>query len=268
VVFGIHSLVDWTWYVPGDACVALLCAGWLAGRGELAAPRQRRSPGRSVRFTLPRVGEVRTQAPALAIAGAAVIAALLAAWAQWQPQRSVDASQRGLALLARDPRGAEASAHAGVSRDPLSAQALFTLATVEQASGNRASARATLLQAVRLQPSNPQTWLTLGEFDLAHAGAGAASEGGPRAAVSELAAAIYLNPELVAPEAIARGNQEAITAQNGYVEALRATMPAPAPAAPARPAALTPAGSGARVGAARRAARRARLRARGAAPRG
>ncbi len=33
VVFGIHSQVDWTWYVPGNACVALLCAGWLAGRG-------------------------------------------------------------------------------------------------------------------------------------------------------------------------------------------------------------------------------------------
>src|SRR5438094_783528 len=39
VVFGIHSLVDWTWYVPGDACVALLCAGWLAGRGEIAGGR-------------------------------------------------------------------------------------------------------------------------------------------------------------------------------------------------------------------------------------
>ena len=34
VVFGVHSFVDWTWYVPGDACVALLCAGWLAGRGR------------------------------------------------------------------------------------------------------------------------------------------------------------------------------------------------------------------------------------------
>src|SRR6185437_1204917 len=37
VVFGIHSLADWTWYVPGNACVALLCAGWLAGRGPLSA---------------------------------------------------------------------------------------------------------------------------------------------------------------------------------------------------------------------------------------
>ncbi|MGH2832565.1 MAG: O-antigen ligase family protein, partial [Solirubrobacteraceae bacterium] len=38
VVFGVHSFVDWTWYVPGDACVALLCAGWLAGRGALEDP--------------------------------------------------------------------------------------------------------------------------------------------------------------------------------------------------------------------------------------
>ena len=37
VVFGVHSLIDWTWYVPGVACVALMCAGWLAGRGPLAA---------------------------------------------------------------------------------------------------------------------------------------------------------------------------------------------------------------------------------------
>ncbi|MGA7705827.1 MAG: O-antigen ligase family protein, partial [Solirubrobacteraceae bacterium] len=35
IVFGVHSFADWTWYVPGDAFVALLCAGWLAGRGPL-----------------------------------------------------------------------------------------------------------------------------------------------------------------------------------------------------------------------------------------
>ena len=31
VVFGVHSLIDWTWFVPANACVALLCAGWVAG---------------------------------------------------------------------------------------------------------------------------------------------------------------------------------------------------------------------------------------------
>ncbi len=39
IVFGVHSFADWTWYVPGDAFVALLCAGWLAGRGPLPPGR-------------------------------------------------------------------------------------------------------------------------------------------------------------------------------------------------------------------------------------
>ncbi|MCW3038860.1 MAG: hypothetical protein JWM31_765, partial [Solirubrobacterales bacterium] len=34
VVFGVHSAVDWTWFVPGNAVLALLCAGWVAGRGD------------------------------------------------------------------------------------------------------------------------------------------------------------------------------------------------------------------------------------------
>src|SRR3954453_2978305 len=38
IIFGVHSFVDWTWFVPGNALVALLCGGWLAGRGPLAPP--------------------------------------------------------------------------------------------------------------------------------------------------------------------------------------------------------------------------------------
>lgn len=257
VVFGIHSLVDWTWYVPGDACVALACAGWLAGRGELSpathrAPAQMppRQPVRSSaartawppppglgRLALPIAGGARRLARsavaharenprATATATLVLAAALLAAWAQWQPQRSVDASQHALALTAGRPRAAESSARAAVARDPLSAQALFTLATVQQASGSPESARATLQRAVRLQPSNPQTWLTLGQFDLAHPGPRGARSATASAALHELSAAIYLNPELVAPEAIASGNQEAIAAQNAYVEASRAAAAA------------------------------------------
>ncbi|HWX75810.1 MAG TPA: O-antigen ligase family protein, partial [Solirubrobacteraceae bacterium] len=265
VVFGVHSLVDWTWYVPGDACVALLCAGWLAGRGDLSSGPGTGAAGASVHLAVPRLGEVRTSARALAIAGAALIAALLAAWAQWQPQRSLDASQRALALLASDPRGAEAAARAGVSRDPLSVQALFTLAAVQRRSEGPPSARATLLRAVRLQPSNPQTWLTLGEFDLANAAGGSAAESGAHAAVRELRAAIYLNPELIATAEIAAGNQEAITAQNDYVEALRmsaAPVATPPASLPAR-ASVAPASRAAARRAARLARRRARLRARG-----
>jgi tetratricopeptide (TPR) repeat protein len=227
VVFGIQSLVDWTWYVPGDACVALLCAGWLAGRGELAAsarpaaPPQPRAGARGkVHFTLPWVGEVRADARAAAIACAAVIAALLAAWSQWQPQRSEDARQQSLALLAREPRAALDAANTAVARDPLSAEAMMTLAHVQQVGGQSALARATLQRAVRLQPSNPQTWLALGRYDLAR---------DPRSAVQELQAAIYLNPESIAPEALAKERQ-AVEIHNDYIQALRAATQLSAPA--------------------------------------
>jgi O-antigen ligase len=222
VVFGVHSLVDWTWYVPGNAFVALLCAGWLAGRNGEASQR-RVSPGfgrgplgaESTKSSVRGPRSLREVSPMrVGVAVAAVIAALLAAWSQWQPQRSSDASQEALALLARDPRGALVKAQMGVSRDPLSVQALFTLATVQRAADEPALAKATLQRAVRLQPANPQTWLTLARYDLS-------SE--PAAALKELQAAIYLNPESIAPEAIASGDQEAIAIQNEYLQALRAS---------------------------------------------
>ncbi len=209
VVFGVHSFVDWTWYVPGDALVALLCAGWLAGRGPLNAWRE------PTALVMPRsLGELEPMRVGVAVA--VVIAALLAAWSQWQPQRSVDASQEALALASTSPRAALAKAQTAVSRDPLSAQALITLATIEQAAGEPALAKATLQRAVRLQPSNPQTWLALARHDLA-------SE--PAVALKELQAAVFLNPELIAPEAIAPPypNGESVEIYNDYVQALRAT---------------------------------------------
>jgi hypothetical protein len=252
VVFGVHSLADWTWYVPGDACLALLCAGWLAGRGPLTrapagalpearatalpagAPAPEDRSERPAGLRLPRLpapftargasqllrgpGQSLADLRSFGLAGAAVIAALLAAWAQWQPQRSADSAQQALALLTSNPRGATQAAQAAISRDPLSEQALFTLSAVQRATGQAALARATLQRAVRLQPSNPQTWLALGEYDVPT---------DPAAAVNELAAAIYLNPESIAPELIAQGNSEAIAIQNDYIQALRATTPAP-----------------------------------------
>ena len=259
VVFGIHSLVDWTWYVPGDACVALLCAGWLAGRGPLepvtadgrpvdppaaayangqavtlpaGAPglesSEDRGSGDDAGRPLPR--SLRELNPLSAgIACAVIVAALLAAWVQWQPQSSENASQEALLQLADGNNSRAASeARTAVARDPLSVQALFTLSTVQQATGETALARATLQHAVHLQPSNPETWLRLGEYDLASERSGVAipaDEGGAHVVVTELGAAIYLNPESIAPEAVANGNPEAIRIQNEYVEALRASAP-------------------------------------------
>ncbi|MGA8363160.1 MAG: O-antigen ligase family protein, partial [Solirubrobacteraceae bacterium] len=253
VVFGVHSLVDWTWYVPGDAFVALLCAGWLAGRGPLDAYRSDSTTTRewSAMTTTPSslepaangVSALASNTPAgapapgeapvasgtrqsrtlreigpmrIGVATAAMIAALLAAWSQWQPQRSVDASQQALTSLSTNPHGALAKAQTAVARDPLSAQALIVLAAVQQSAGETALAKATLQRAVRLQPSNPQTWLALARHDLA-------SE--PAVALKELQAVIYLNPESIAPEAIAPpyANPESVEIYNDYVQALRAS---------------------------------------------
>jgi cytochrome c-type biogenesis protein CcmH/NrfG len=232
VVFGAHSFADWTWYVPGNACVALLCAGWIAGRGPLKAGNRAapagspatelaldahagqtatasaatdgpRSNGRPAGARRPAAGELSPLR--VGIAAAVVAGALLAAWTEWQPQRSVDASEQAFALLKRNPVGALSAAQAAVERDPLSASALFRLAAIQNTTGQSALARATLQKAVRLQPSNPETWTALGEYDMSR---------NPHAAVEELRAAVYLNPQ-------------SVPIQNAYVEALRKTGAAP-----------------------------------------
>jgi hypothetical protein len=205
--FGVHSFVDWTWYVPGVACAALLCAGWLAGRGPLTLTEAGGPRWRSL--TLREVGPLRG-----ALAAVVVVCTLLTAWAEWQPQRSVDASNEALALVAHDPAAALAAAHTAVSRDPLSAKALLTLAAVQEGAGRPAAAAATYEQAVHLQPSNFKTWQALGEYDL--------RAGQPQAALEALRATVYLNPEAVAPRAEIAENAELLSIQNAYLQALRA----------------------------------------------
>ena len=240
VVFGVHSTIDWTWFVPGDACVALLCAGWLAGRGPLERAADGEPPGKPRLHSLRELGPLR-----VGIAAAAVIAAMLAAWAQRQPQRSADASQNALALSAGDPSGARSAAQAAVDYDPLSAEALFTLSTIQQHSGLTVLTRATLVRAVHLQPSNPQTWQTLGEYDL--------RTGNPKAALNELRATVYLNPEAVAPLSAIEHDPALLAIQNAYIQALRETM-----LTKTATVVRSPAAAAARRAALRRSARRHR----------
>jgi hypothetical protein len=203
VVFGAHSTIDWTWFVPGDACVALLCAGWLAGRGptdtdpalvSVAVTAPPNPDGAWARFcralglppALRRTGRIGGWRILAALAVLAFV--VIGAWTQWQPQRSVDADNAALvALDSHQPAQALADAKLAVSRDPLSAQALVTLAQVQLSLGQRAAAGATLNRAVTLQPANPYTWLQLAAFD-------ETARSDPRAALEDLKPAIYLDP--------------------------------------------------------------------------
>jgi hypothetical protein len=253
VVFGAHSFIDWTWYVPGDACVALICAGWLAGRGPLLAGGERAAASSRQWRLAPRrapVGRLR-----VALAAAGVIAALLAAWAQWQPKRANELSNRALDELTSNPPGALADAQSAVSHDPVSADALFTLAEVQSTGGHALEASATLQKAVRLQPSNPETWLALARFDLAQY---------PAAAVREYEASIYLDPQSISAEALAANDPKAIEVHNGYLQALRASTAAAARSANASRSRA--AGRASRAAHRRRARKRARSRTPGAGP--
>jgi len=184
VVFGVHSTIDWTWFVPANAAMALLAAGWVAGRGPLGHPADRGLAG-GLRARL-RAG--LRERPRAAVAAATALLALLCAWTVWQPLRSDTIGQDAIATLERgDADAARALALEARDRNPLSVDPLFELSTVEAAAGRRAAARRALEQAVRLQPANPDTWLRLAQFELDVLRR-------PRVALTAIRPALYLDP--------------------------------------------------------------------------
>lgn len=164
VTFGIQSALDWTWYFAGVAVPALVCAGWLAGRGPLLSPIGRRA-ARGRLADRPGAGAAITLIAA---------AALACAWVMWEPLHSVQAYDA--AVAANTNAAALANARTAAASNPLSVRPLFLLAALYQGVHDDAAARAQLLSATRLQPRNPEPWLYLGQFYL--------QSGRPRAAVS------------------------------------------------------------------------------------
>ena len=187
VVFGVHSFIDWTWFVPANAAVALLAAGWVAGRGPLGpeAPPPRRLSMAAARERL-RSG---VAAPArAATAAAAVLLALVCAWTVWQPQRSEAIGQHAVATLdTGNADDARAQAQQARDRNPLSVDPLFALSTIETSAGRKFEARRALEEAVRLQPANPETWQRLAEFELDILDR-------PQVALTAIRPALYLDP--------------------------------------------------------------------------
>jgi tetratricopeptide (TPR) repeat protein len=189
LVFGVHSLIDWTWFVPANAGAALLAAGWVAGRGPLGAAAARRVHG-SLGERL-RAGLRERSRAVCAIA--VVLLALVGTWTAWQPLRSDTLAQASLRTLDEgDVDGARKQAEAARDANPLAVEPLFKLARIEQEAGNRQiQARAALEEAVRLQPANPEPWLELATFEL--------GAGRPQAALTASRRAVYLDPRSSRP---------------------------------------------------------------------
>jgi hypothetical protein len=181
VVFGIQSTTDWTWYFPGVAIPALVCAGWLAGRGPLA----RRPGGMRQQASI-----IRRPAAGTAVTALAAVV-LMAAWVMWQPLRSAD-DVIAASTASSNPQ-AFADARSAASSDPLAYEPLFELSALYQRIGDQVAARAELIRATRVQPENSATWLQLGSSAL--------RTGDPATALRAMTRAYTLNPG--AGEAIA-----------------------------------------------------------------
>ena len=182
VVFGVHSFIDWTWFIPGTAVPALLAAGWLAARGPADG-------------LLPLGGRWRDRlragirSPWRAGGAALVLAVSLSViWATVQPQRAVNKDEAAIEYLSEKQLvKAQEEAQSAVETNPLAVEPLFTLATVQVANGNPPAARATLQKAVKLQPAVAAAWIRLAQFELNTAK-------DPAAATAALQPALFLDP--------------------------------------------------------------------------
>ena len=196
VVFGVHSAIDWTWFIPGLAVPALVCAGWLAGRGPLAQPvgrspraeREVVQQGRGGRWSIGAASRAFMAAPGQIAAVAAIAAvALLSVWTIWQPLRSSDADAAALTAFSTGHSAAAlADVRSAAASDPVSIQPLEYESLIYGTLGYSAAARAALQAEVALQPANPATWLDLGRYDVAH--------GQPREAIAAFQAELTLFP--------------------------------------------------------------------------
>lgn len=193
LVFGLHSSIDWTWFVPGCAVMGIFVAGFVAGRGPLPVLGTAGGPAPATAsgIRLPRTarGWFMPKEPALAGAAVAVaVAAILCAWAVDQPERSDSATHDALTLAAQGkfPQALAKADHAH-NLNPLSPKPLLVRAAVQDSGGDTKDALTTIEAAVIEQPSNPQLWQKLADYELNRLH-------NPQAALQALRAELYLDP--------------------------------------------------------------------------
>ena len=187
VVFGIHSALDWTWFVPAIAITGLFAAGWVAGRGPLGASATAGDvpPLEATRVSLPRGRRLhRRLAGALALSVVAALAVLAVA-APWRAQQKGGEALR----LLSDGNYSEARAAANRAKElnPLSIEPYFELAAIAQASGRKRAGLGALQQAVQVVPASAEAWRRLGDYYLA-------GFSDPERALPVLRAALFLDP--------------------------------------------------------------------------
>ena len=224
LVFGLHSAIDWTWFVPANAVAGLMAAAWVVARPPLRerlasapAPPAGAVPAAApvapaaaslwapVPEEAPAVADVagpgalpvaeaewrrRRPFPWAAAAGAALVLvfATAAAWTALQPVRALHAGDVAIGRLEKGELDAAVSiAEIAHDRNPLSPEPLWERAYIEEQRGRLANAERALQQGVEIQPASAEAWRRLGRFQLS-------TLNQPADAVASFRAAYFLDP--------------------------------------------------------------------------
>jgi hypothetical protein len=176
VVFGLQSALDWTWFVPGPTAMALVAAGFVAGRAPLGRPEP------DERLSAP-------SPPRLLAASGVLLAAVLIAWAIWQPEASSRQTEEAIRLADEGSVDlAIAKTEDAQDTNPLSSEPLIARAAIQTEADRIADARESLEQAVLKFPGEARTWSRLAAFQLG-------TLDRPREAAHTLQGALFLDPQ-------------------------------------------------------------------------
>ncbi|MBJ7459561.1 MAG: O-antigen ligase family protein [Thermoleophilaceae bacterium] len=155
LVFGLHSAIDWVWFIPGVAFFGLLGGGWTLGSPAAHSPVQ------SVAVPAVKGGKLQiVRAAAIAVVG------ILIAYAVYQPVRAQRKVEAGLSSASSDPQRALRLGEDALKLDPTSADAFILVSVAQSNGGRQQAAEMTLADLTAQQPGNPTSWLRLARFRL------------------------------------------------------------------------------------------------------
>jgi len=212
VAFGVQSATDWTWFVPGITVMALVAAGFVAGRGPLprlaSRTRDAATAGHVAGPAPVDAGESGWTPLRLSAAGAVVVLALLCGWMTWQPVAADRAVARSYELI-DEHRPAAALREADRARDlnPYSGEPLYARAVALADLGRAPAALRALRQAVLEHPRDPDAWLRVATFQLD-------TLGSPERALEMVARAQQVDPLSPVAAAVAARANAAIAARD------------------------------------------------------
>ncbi|MGK2878490.1 MAG: tetratricopeptide repeat protein [Solirubrobacterales bacterium] len=155
LIFGLHSAIDWVWFIPGVAFFGLLGGGWTLGSPAAHSPLE------STVVEPVKGGKLQIiRAAAIAVVGISI------AYAVYQPVRAERKVEAGLDIASSNPQRALRLGEDALKLDPTSADAFILVSVAQSNGGRQQAAEMTLADLTAQQPGNPTAWLRLARFRL------------------------------------------------------------------------------------------------------